>query len=106
MTAHVLDDRAWAALTGPHAHFAELKGQVARYPVDVAPFAAFRADATSEAWDDLAALAGAGVVVAVVGNRLPPPSGWEVVAQVAGVQLVATSLATESDPESVVLGPA
>lgn len=34
-TSHVLDNPAWAALTGPHAHFAERVGRAARYPVDV-----------------------------------------------------------------------
>jgi hypothetical protein len=37
MTCSPLDNPAWGALIGPHAHFAERHGQVLRYPVDVAP---------------------------------------------------------------------
>ena len=35
---HILDNPAWAALTGPHAHFAERRGHAIRYHPDVAPF--------------------------------------------------------------------
>ncbi|MGW6794057.1 GNAT family N-acetyltransferase [Streptomyces chartreusis] len=37
-SSHILDNPAWAALTGPHAHFAERIGHAARYHQDVAPF--------------------------------------------------------------------
>lgn len=39
-TRHVLDNPALAALTGPHAHFAERRGRILRYPVDVSPWLA------------------------------------------------------------------
>lgn len=32
MSAHPLDNPAFGALTGPHAHFAERRGRVLRYP--------------------------------------------------------------------------
>lgn len=37
---HVLDNPALASLSGPHAHFAEKRGRVLRYPVDVSPWLA------------------------------------------------------------------
>ncbi|MFF9167682.1 MULTISPECIES: GNAT family N-acetyltransferase [unclassified Streptomyces] len=37
-SARILDNPAWAALTGPHTHFAERIGHAARYHPDVAPF--------------------------------------------------------------------
>ena len=36
----VLDDPAWASLTGPHRRFSERVGGAARYQIDVAPFVA------------------------------------------------------------------
>ncbi len=38
MTAHLLDNPIWAALTSRHALLAQRHGDVARYPADVAPF--------------------------------------------------------------------
>ena len=38
--SHVLDNPVRAALTGPHARFAERRGRVLRYPVDVTPWLA------------------------------------------------------------------
>jgi hypothetical protein len=42
--AFVLDNAAWASLTGPHAPLAEINGSAARYPSDVSPFAALSPD--------------------------------------------------------------
>jgi ribosomal protein S18 acetylase RimI-like enzyme len=104
MTGQVLDNPVWAALTGPHAAFAQRCGQVARYPVDVAPFVAFTGGATDAAWADLAALVGPGASVTLPGVDLTPPDDWEVVARGGGVQLVDESLRAAPDPEAVVLG--
>ncbi|MFD3453902.1 GNAT family N-acetyltransferase [Streptomyces sp. NPDC058691] len=100
---HVLDNPAWAALTGPHARFAERVGLAARYPVDVSPFTALSDPADPRAWEDLAALAGPGAAVAVTGARTPP-DGWKLVEGGEGVQLVDTSLRAEHAPEAVPLG--
>jgi ribosomal protein S18 acetylase RimI-like enzyme len=101
---HVLDNPAWAALTGPHAHFAHRIGRAARYPRDVAAFCAVSATDDPRAWADLAALVGPGGTVAVRGVTAAP-AGWEVVRAGQGVQLVDTSLRAEPDPEAVRLGP-
>jgi ribosomal protein S18 acetylase RimI-like enzyme len=101
----VLDNAVWAALTGPHGHLARVNGQAARYLSDVAPFAALRPDFDRGAWADLAAITGAGTVVAVAGLDTTPPRSWEVVEDFAGVQLVDTALRAEPDPEAVRLGP-
>ncbi|MFD7716403.1 GNAT family N-acetyltransferase, partial [Streptomyces sp. NPDC059814] len=37
---HPLDDPVGTSLTGPHAHFAERRGRILRYPADVTPWAA------------------------------------------------------------------
>ena len=95
-----LDNPAWAALTGPHAHFAERYGQVVRYPVDVAPFLAVPPEPDTSVWADIAALAGPGAVVPVTGGTEPPP-GWEIVDRIPGVQLVDAGVAAAEDAEAV-----
>jgi ribosomal protein S18 acetylase RimI-like enzyme len=107
--AFILDNAAWTSLTGPHASFAEIKGQAARYPIDVAPFVATAPDADSDAdgqvWGDLAALVGPGGVVPFAGVTVSPPDGWEVISELGGVQMVDTSLSAREDPEAVRLQP-
>ncbi|MFD8076460.1 GNAT family N-acetyltransferase [Streptomyces sp. NPDC059718] len=102
---HVLDNPAWAALTGPHARFAERVGRAARYPADVSPFTALSDPADPRAWADLTVLVGPGAAVAVTGAQ-QPPDGWELVEGGVGVQLVDTSLRAEHAPEAVRLGAA
>ncbi|MCT9007440.1 GNAT family N-acetyltransferase [Streptomyces rhizosphaerihabitans] len=102
---HILDNAAWAALTGPHAHLAERVGRAARYPTDVAPFTALDAPDDPRSWADLAELAGPGAVVAVTAVEAVP-EGWAVEQSGDGVQLLATALHSEPAPEAVRLGPA
>jgi len=104
-STHLLDNPAWAALNGPHAHFAERVGRAARYPQDVAPFHAISDNDDPRAWSDLATLVGPGGTVSVRGVTEAPP-GWELVRSGHGVQLVGTGLRAEPDPEAVRLGPA
>lgn len=101
---HPLDNPAWAALTGPHAGFAERFGRAARYPADVAAFHAVSDPADPRAWADLAALVGPGGTASVRGVR-GGPDGWETVRTGYGVQLVDTALRAEDDPGAVRLGP-
>ena len=103
-TSHVLDNPAWAALTGPHAHFAERVGRAARYPADVAGFHAVTDNDDPRAWADLATLVGPGGTAAVRGVG-EAPDGWEIVRSGQGVQLVDTGLWAEPDPQAVRLGP-
>jgi ribosomal protein S18 acetylase RimI-like enzyme len=102
----VLDDPTWAALTGPHADFAERVGNAVRYPVDVSPFSAVSDQADPSAWADLAKLVGPGETATLPGLGLNPPAGWEVIGEVAGVQMVATTLKARDEPSAVELGPA
>ncbi len=103
---HVLDHPARAALTGPHAHFAEWRGRVVRYPVDVTPWLALPDEPTADDWADAAALAGPGGEVPLLGFQGQLPDGWEVTFRVEGVQYVDEGLAAAPDPEAVRLGPA
>ncbi|PKW15382.1 GNAT family N-acetyltransferase [Saccharopolyspora spinosa] len=101
MTSPLLDNPAWASLTGPHARFAEKHGRVLRYPVDVAPFLAIPDEFDEDGWRDVAELAGPGAVVAFSGRRRTPPPGWEVLEQLPGVQLVDDGVADAEDAEAV-----
>ncbi|WP_439942134.1 GNAT family N-acetyltransferase [Streptomyces sp. BBFR115] len=103
---HILDNPALASLTGPHAHFAERRGRVLRYPADVSPWLVLPDEPDADDWADLAALAGPGAEVPLPGYRGRLPDGWEVTFHVEGVQFVDDGLAAAPDPEAVRLGPA
>ncbi|MFD0306860.1 GNAT family N-acetyltransferase [Streptomyces sp. NPDC127119] len=105
-TPHILDNPARASLTGPHAHFAERRGRVLRYPADVSPWLALPDDPGADDWADVAALAGPGNEIALPGFRGEIPEGWEITFRGEGVQFVDDGLAAAPDPEAVRLGPA
>ncbi|MFC9298887.1 GNAT family N-acetyltransferase [Streptomyces sp. NPDC057011] len=115
VSPHVLDNPAWASLSGAHTAFAERPGpggalgpgtsRAARYRADVSPFAALADPADPRSWADLGALVGPGGVASLAGV-LTPPEGWETVGAVQGVQLVDTSLRAGPAPDAVRLGPA
>ncbi|WEP00426.1 GNAT family N-acetyltransferase [Streptomyces sp. FXJ1.172] len=104
--AHVLDNPALAALTGPHARFAERRGRVLRYPLDVSPWLALPDEPDARDWADLAALAGPGAEVPLPGFRGEVPEDWEITFRIEGVQLVDDGLDAAPDAEAVRLGPA
>ncbi|MFJ6567647.1 GNAT family N-acetyltransferase [Streptomyces sp. NPDC091292] len=109
---HVLDNPAYAALHGPHAHLAEHRGRVVRYPVDVTPWLALPDDLGPADWADLAALYGPGTDVPLLGVRVPLPDGWVRTSRIPGVQLVHDGnygddgMDAAYDEEAVRLGPA
>ncbi|QRP47683.1 GNAT family N-acetyltransferase [Amycolatopsis sp. FDAARGOS 1241] len=96
-----LDNPVLSSLSGPHAHFAEQKGQVLRYPVDVAPFLALPDEPDEHVWRDIADLAGPGATVVIAGEALTPPPGWTVHGGIPGVQLEGTNLSVAPEPEAV-----
>ena len=101
----VLDEVVWQSLTGAHARFAERLGRAARYHPDFAPFHALADPDDPAAWHDLTRLAGPGADVAVAGPIPHEHPGWELTAEIPGVQLVDVALRAEPDPEAVILGP-
>ncbi|HEY1973004.1 MAG TPA: GNAT family N-acetyltransferase [Pseudonocardia sp.] len=103
---HPLDNPARAALLGPHRHLAQRRGRVLRYPSEVSPFIGFPDDPGPEDWRDLALLLGPGAPVPVPGLLAQPPSDWEVLFDVAGVQMVDAGISAAADAEAVALGPA
>ncbi|MGX1952263.1 GNAT family N-acetyltransferase [Streptomyces anulatus] len=102
---HPLDNPARSSLTGPHAHFAERRGRILRYPADVTPWLALPDVPDAQDWADVAALAGPGGSVALAALQAPPPQDWEIVFRAEGVQLVDAAVDAAPDPEAVPLGP-
>ncbi|MFK3980842.1 GNAT family N-acetyltransferase [Micromonospora sp. NPDC050397] len=94
---------AWAALTGPHAQFADTLGRAARYRSGVAPLAAVADWADDRAWHDLRQLAGAGTPVTVAGVGLALPDGWETMWRGDGLQLVDVAVEGAEESEAVTL---
>jgi ribosomal protein S18 acetylase RimI-like enzyme len=92
---HPLDNPVRSSLAGPHARFAERRGNVLRYPVDVSPFLAL---------PDEPDAAGPGALLALAGVRVPAPDGWQVTLIGEGVQLVEVDVEA-ADGEVVRLGP-
>jgi ribosomal protein S18 acetylase RimI-like enzyme len=104
--SHPLDNPARASLAGPHAAFAEERGRVLRYPVDVCPFLALPEEPDAADWADAAALAGPGATLVLAAVQVRPPAGWTVEAFMEGVQLTGERVAGAADPEAVPLGAA
>jgi ribosomal protein S18 acetylase RimI-like enzyme len=100
-----LDNPAYAALTGPHARFAERNGRALRYPADVSPFVALPDGPDEQDWADLATLGGPGTQIALAGVDADPPDGWEVRWRLPGVQMVddgsENGLAAAPDAEAI-----
>jgi ribosomal protein S18 acetylase RimI-like enzyme len=103
VSRHPLENPVYESLTGPHEHFVEQHGSVVRYPVDVSPFGAFADVPTPSDWTDLATLVGPGSVVVITGVSAPPPDGWQIVANISGVQMVDEHIAAAPDEEAVLL---
>ncbi len=104
--AHPLDNPVLSSLNGAHARFAERRGNVLRYPVDVCPFVAMPDGAAEADWADAAGLIGPGNPMALAGIPAPPPANWEVMIIGEGVQMTGEHLQVDADPEAVTLGRA
>ncbi|NUR95585.1 MAG: GNAT family N-acetyltransferase [Kribbellaceae bacterium] len=100
-----LQNPVYEALTGPHASFAEIRGNVRRYPTDVAPFLALPDEPTEQDWADAAVLVGSGRTAALMRPALPLPDSFKIEVEIDLVQFVAPDSLPAADPEAVVLGP-
>jgi ribosomal protein S18 acetylase RimI-like enzyme len=99
--SHPLDNPARSSLTGAHAHLAERRGNILRYPADISPFMALPEQPQPADWDDVAALVGPGTLVPLTGVSVPPPEGWEVVTRGSAVQMTGHGVAATPDAEAV-----
>jgi ribosomal protein S18 acetylase RimI-like enzyme len=102
---HPLDNPVLSSLTGPHAGFAEQRGRILRYPVEVCPFLALPGEPDEADWADAAELAGPGGLLPLARGQISAPPGWKVTVIGEGVQMTGDDLAAAADPQAVVLGP-
>ena len=96
----LLDNAVWHSLAGAHEAFAERKGAAARYDPDVSVFAAL-GDDTDDGWPDLAALVGAGAGALFRPDPPPAPTGWTILAEGVGDQMLLGELAPADAPTQV-----
>ncbi|MEV6270755.1 GNAT family N-acetyltransferase [Kribbella sp. NPDC051936] len=100
-----LRNPVYGALSGPHASFAEIRGNARRYPTAVAPFLALPGEPTEQDWADAAVLVGPGKTAALMRPALPVPDSFKIEAEIDLVQFVAPESLPAADPGAVVLGP-
>lgn len=99
MAHEELDTPVWHSLTTRHAHLAQGKPPVLRYPPEVSPFAALQ---TPDALEHLADVISAdGNAVLWADSALPPPPGLERLTAFAVMQLVAEDFHGVDDLEGV-----
>lgn len=90
MISHPLDNPVWQSLTSQHVALAQMSGQAARYPADVAPFIAVGSDQVPAA-GQLRTLVDAGERVYLLGVAPPLTPGWHVLQQGSVAQMVCRS---------------
>jgi ribosomal protein S18 acetylase RimI-like enzyme len=107
----VLDNPVWNALNGAHAHFSEGADLVKRYLPAVCPFGAVASEALTAdgpkpaAWVQLVELLGPQASLLLTERPKSIPPGWQLVAAIPGLQMIATSALTDKpDPEAEPLG--
>ncbi|MBV1849269.1 GNAT family N-acetyltransferase [Catellatospora tritici] len=102
----LLDNVAWAALSGPLAGLARRHGQAGVFDSDVSPFGAVAPGAGAQGWADFAELLGPGGSALLTGD-FEVPDGWTVRFGLDGVQLVdVAGVVDQEEPEAVLLGAA
>jgi ribosomal protein S18 acetylase RimI-like enzyme len=104
LTNPVLLNPVYGALTGPHASFAEVRGNARRYPAAVAPFLGLPAELTDADWADAAELLRSGGPGAMMRPEFEVPDGIKIDRVFDLVQFVAPADLPAADPEAVLLG--
>ncbi len=102
----LLDNPVYAALCGPHARFAQVRGRARRYPVDVAPFLGLPSLPSAQDWRDAAGLVPPGTYAAVRDSGAELPDAWHAVDSFDLVQMVGERVTGVACSEAVPLGAA
>ncbi|MBB6095925.1 ribosomal protein S18 acetylase RimI-like enzyme [Povalibacter uvarum] len=76
MKTHPLDNPIWQSLVSRHGKLAIVQGKAARYPAEIAPFAAV-GSADEQADEDLRRIVAPGESVYLLGIAPPLARGWE-----------------------------
>jgi ribosomal protein S18 acetylase RimI-like enzyme len=102
----MLENPSYAALCGPHARFAQVRGRARRYPADVAPFLGLPSPPSAQDWRDAADLVAPGTHVAVRASSAELPDGWRAVRVFDLTQMIGERVAGVDCPEAISLGAA
>lgn len=102
----LLDNPAYAALCGPHARFAQVRGRARRYPVDVAPFLGLPWPASAQDWRDAAGLVAPGTYAAVRCGAAELLDAWQAVETFDLVQMIGDRVSGVDCSEAIPLGAA
>jgi ribosomal protein S18 acetylase RimI-like enzyme len=99
----MLDNPVYAALCGPHARFAQVRGRARRYQHDVAPFLALPSPPSAQDWRDAADLVAPDTHAAVrCGGEVPDT--WRAAASFDLVQMIDERVTGADCEEAVALG--
>jgi GNAT superfamily N-acetyltransferase len=102
----VLDNVVWHALTGVQRDLAEHGGRAARFLREVAPFSGLDDPASTEAWDDLGRLVGAGKPAILFLPGAFIPDGWSTEHAMPCFQMIAEHVeGTATRDDILELGP-
>jgi ribosomal protein S18 acetylase RimI-like enzyme len=100
----VLDNPAWASLTGAHADIAIGGGRARYYEPDVSVFAGLSDVRDPAAWAELATIADPGQSFGVISvHEYTPPTGWERPFGGTGLQMIGPDVFGEPDSEATPL---
>jgi ribosomal protein S18 acetylase RimI-like enzyme len=98
-----LDNPVHAALSGPHARFAQVSGHALRYPTDVAPFLALPSEPSRQDWLDAAELVPPGTSAALVHTGVAMPEAWKTLHEFEVVQMLGEHVTGIDEPEAISL---
>lgn len=101
-----LENPAYAALSGPHARFAQRSGRALRYDPEVAPFLALPAKPSSSDWRDALALVPPGTAAATLDDGSPLPGSLRVTRSFELVQMIAERARGALAPDAITLDAA
>ena len=102
----LLVNPVFAALSGPHAPFAQVRGRARRYPAHVAPFVALPAQPSAQDWQDAAGLFIPGTYAAVLHDGAELPQGWKAIRAFDAVQMIGERVTGVDCREAISLGAA
>ena len=104
--SQVLDNPAYAALGGPHARFAQVRGRARRYLPEVAPFLAVPFAPSAQDWRDAADLIAPGAYVGLLQSAAYLPDGWRTAKTFDAVQMIGERVSGRGCADAVELGAA
>jgi GNAT superfamily N-acetyltransferase len=101
-----LGNPVYAALCGPQARFAQVRGRARRFPLDVAPFIGLPSPPSAQDWRDAADLVAPGTPAGVLSGGIELPEPWRAIANFDLVQMIGEQVVGLDCPEAIPLGAA